>query len=305
MDHNALIQAAQKKDSRALGKLISLVENQPWEALSMIKAVYAAPGKAEIIGITGAPGAGKSTFLNAYIHQLRSEGKSVAVLAVDPVSPFTGGAILGDRIRWAAHFQDPGVFIRSLSTRGKLGGLSLATRHAADLLSAFQFDYILIETVGVGQSEVDIRKVADLTIMLLVPEWGDSVQALKAGILEIGDLFVINKADREGADRVFNEIQEIQRMSEKSPQVFKTSMNQPESFKAVFVGIEAFYQSQSALIESRRKERSLLTVIEWLEARLVEEAKKTLAEKKLGLDNPYEYLSQLHKKYPPGSLLKL
>ena len=190
----------------ALARAITIVENRRDGFLDILNAVHPELGRAHRIGITGPPGAGKSTLSAALVQHFRNEGKTVAVVAVDPTSPFTGGALLGDRIRMNDVAMDPGVFIRSMATRGSLGGLSMTTKEVADVMDAFGFDYILIETVGVGQSELDVAAAADSTVVVLVPESGDSIQAMKAGLMEIADLFVINKADRPGADRLAREV---------------------------------------------------------------------------------------------------
>ena len=190
----------------ALARAISIVENRRAGFLELLIRAHPKLGRAHRVGITGPPGAGKSTLSRGLTQHLRRVGKTVAVVAVDPTSPFTGGALLGDRIRMNDVALDDGVFIRSMATRGSLGGLSLTTREVADIIDAFGFDYILIETVGVGQSELDVAAAADSTVVVLVPESGDSIQAMKAGLMEIADLFVINKADRPGADRLAREV---------------------------------------------------------------------------------------------------
>jgi LAO/AO transport system kinase len=190
----------------ALARTISIVENRRDGFLDLLNNVHPRLGQAHRIGITGPPGAGKSTLSAAMVQHFRNEGKTVAVIAVDPTSPFTGGALLGDRIRMNDVAMDEGVFIRSMATRGSLGGLSITTKEIADVMDAFGFDYLLIETVGVGQSELDVAAAADSTVVVLVPESGDSIQAMKAGLMEIADLFVINKADRPGADRLAREV---------------------------------------------------------------------------------------------------
>src|SRR5579859_7326829 len=184
-------------DLRSLARAATVVENRGVAAESLLKELFPRTGRAAIIGITGSPGAGKSTLTDRLVHELRREGKSVGVLAVDPTSPFTGGAILGDRIRMLSHHADAGVFIRSMATRGSLGGLATATSDMALLLDAAGKEFVLIETVGVGQDEVEIAKLADVTVVVLVPGMGDDVQAIKAGIMEIADVFVINKSDQD------------------------------------------------------------------------------------------------------------
>src|SRR5213592_739773 len=196
-------------DPRAIARAISLVEDETPAGADLVRAVFGRSGRAYLTGITGAPGAGKSTLVDRLIGDLRRLGRTVGVVAVDPTSPFSGGAILGDRVRMQAHVADPGVFIRSMATRGNLGGLARATAEAALVLDAAGRDVVLIETVGVGQDEVDIVRTADVSIVVLVPGAGDDVQALKAGIMEIADIFVVNKADRDGADRTIASIEAL------------------------------------------------------------------------------------------------
>jgi len=189
-------------DERALARAITLVEERAPEARAILGALYPKTGRASVIGVTGFPGAGKSSLVDRLTANLRKQGRTVGVLAVDPSSAFSGGAILGDRIRMQRHAADPGVYIRSMATRGALGGLSRAASDAVDILDAAGRDVVLLETVGVGQDEVDVVRVAECVLVVLVPGLGDDIQAIKAGILEIADIFVINKADREGADRL-------------------------------------------------------------------------------------------------------
>lgn len=209
-----IVQKVTSGDIRAAAKLIRDIDDKIPEVREVLKDLYPSTGKAYIIGITGAPGVGKSTLVDQMVTHLRKEGKTVGVLAVDPTSPFSGGAILGDRIRMQRHSMDEGVFIRSMATRGYFGGLTQSTRSAIDVLDAMGKDYILVETVGVGQDEIDIVQSAHTTMIMLVPGMGDDIQALKAGILEVGDLFVVNKADREGADKTINDLRLMIEMDE-------------------------------------------------------------------------------------------
>jgi LAO/AO transport system kinase len=204
-------------DRLALARLMTLVENRSAELPVVMSRLYDRTGRAHLVGVTGPPGAGKSTLVDALIRRLRAAGRRVGVVAVDPSSPFSGGAVLGDRIRMQAHFLDPGVFIRSLATRGSHGGLPRAARDVVRLLDAFGVDVVLIETVGVGQTELDVMRLADSVVVVLVPEAGDTVQVMKAGLLEIADVFVVNKADREGAMRMVSELEQMLHLRPPSP----------------------------------------------------------------------------------------
>jgi LAO/AO transport system kinase len=210
----------------ALARAISAVENRSAGSSELLKALFPHTGKAPIIGLTGAPGSGKSTLVDQLAKHYRKEKQTIGIIAVDPTSPYTGGAILGDRIRMQDHHADPGIYIRSMATRGALGGLARTTADVATVLDASGRDRILIETVGVGQDEVDIVRLADVTVVILVPGMGDDVQTIKAGIMEIADIFVINKSDREGAERVEREILSLQSLATRNdgwtPPVVKT-----------------------------------------------------------------------------------
>src|SRR6059036_4065953 len=197
------------RDRSALARLMTLVENRAPELPAIMSRVYGRTGHDHVVGVTGPPGAGKSTLTDRLTAHLRAAERRVGIVAVDPSSPFSGGAVLGDRIRMQAHFLDPGVFIRSLSTRGSHGGLARATRDMIRLLDAFGVDNVLVETVGVGQTELDVMRLADTVLVVLVPEAGDAVQVMKAGLLEIADIFIVNKADRDGAERMRSELAQM------------------------------------------------------------------------------------------------
>ena len=216
-----LIGEARTGRPRAIGRLISLVENQAPELPALMATLAPDTGRARVIGLTGAPGVGKSTTVAALVTELRQRGQRVAVLAVDPSSPFSGGALLGDRVRMQQHALDDGVFIRSMATRGHLGGLSVAAPQAIRVLDAAGFDLVLVETVGVGQSEVEVAEQVDVTLVLLAPGMGDGVQAAKAGVLEIGDVFVVNKADRDGAHAVVRELRNMVALTQRTPADWK------------------------------------------------------------------------------------
>ncbi len=209
----SLVAKLRSGDVRALGRAISLVENDTPAAKHLLSACFPHVGKALRVGVTGAPGSGKSTLVDALAKHLRAGGHTVGIVAVDPTSPFSGGALLGDRIRMQSHHADPGLFIRSMATRGFLGGMARTTADVALIVEASGKDTVLIETVGVGQDEVDVMRVADVTVVVLVPGMGDDVQSIKAGLMEIADVFVINKSDREGADRVEREIRVMQSLA--------------------------------------------------------------------------------------------
>src|SRR3989442_14539449 len=212
-DTQALVEQLRAGDSRALARVISAVENRTPGWSELLKALFPHTGRARILGLTGAPGAGKSTLVDQLARLYRKENRTGGIIAADPTSPYTGGAILGDRIRMQEHFSGPGIYIRSMATRGSLGGLARATADVTTLLDASGRDLIMIETVGVGQDDIDVMRVADITLVILVPGMGDDVQTIKAGIMEIADIFVINKSDRDGAERVEREIRALQSLA--------------------------------------------------------------------------------------------
>ncbi|HWC17489.1 MAG TPA: methylmalonyl Co-A mutase-associated GTPase MeaB [Terriglobales bacterium] len=210
---DAFVERVRSGDVRALARAITEIENNSAQAIRLMQALFPHSGNATVIGLTGSPGAGKSTLVDQLAREYRKAEKTIGIIAVDPTSPYTGGAILADRIRMQAHHADTGIYIRSMATRGFLGGLAPATADVAMLLDAAGNDIVLVETVGVGQDEIDIVRLADVTVVILVPGMGDDVQTIKAGIMEIADIFVVNKSDREGADRVEREIRAMQTLA--------------------------------------------------------------------------------------------
>lgn len=254
-----LAEKIKDKIERGLAQAVSLVENDAPDKLELLKDIHALTGHAHYVGITGSPGAGKSSLVDCLIHELRGRELTVGVVAVDPTSPFSGGALLGDRVRMANHFTDPGVFIRSMGTRGSLGGLARTTKETVRLMDAFGFDVILIETVGVGQSELDIMKTADTTAVVLTPGSGDVVQVFKAGIMEIADLFVINKADLSGVAKLIRELRGMLNLvkhdSPWRPPIIKTISKQNEGIEKTWEEIVRHrkYLAESGEGEQRRK----------------------------------------------------
>ena len=259
-------------DLRALARAATAVENRKPAAEQLLKELFAHTGRAKVIGITGAPGAGKSSLVDRLIHELRREGKQVGVIAVDPTSPYTGGAILGDRIRMLAHHADSGVFIRSMATRGWIGGLAAATTDMTLLMDAAGRDVVLVETVGVGQDEVEIAKLADATMVVLVPGMGDDVQAIKAGIMEIADVFVINKSDQPDADRLQREIKAMQSLSTRKdgwvPPIVHTVATEGKGIGEVLTAVRSFLERGSA--KDRAVENWNLRLREMLRERLLD-----------------------------------
>ena len=271
------VEQVRSGDPRALARAISTVENRTPGWAELLKAVFPHSGTARILGLTGAPGAGKSTLVDQLAKHYRKTGKTLGIVAVDPTSPYTGGAILGDRIRMQDHHSDPGIYIRSMATRGSLGGLARTTADVATLLDASGRDLIMIETVGVGQDEVDIVRLADVTIVILVPGMGDDVQTIKAGIMEIADIFVVNKSDRDGAERVEREIRSLQSLATRhdgwTPPIVKTVASEGKGVTELAGAITEYeaYLTQKNLAQQR--------CVENWKARLVEMVRDAMLDK--------------------------
>ena len=277
-------------DVRAVARLIRDIDDGMPEVREILKRLYPHTGKAYVVGITGAPGVGKSTLVDQMVAHLRGQGKTVGVLAVDPTSPFSGGAILGDRVRMQRHSMDPGVFIRSMATRGHFGGLTQSTRSAIDVLDAMGKDYILVETVGVGQDEVDVVKSAHTTVIVVIPGMGDDIQAIKAGILEAGDIFVINKAEREGADKTLSDLRLMLDMDQKKydeeekwqPPIIKTEAIFDKGVRELLDAIEDhkkyLKERSGTLIFRRRREKVYEELMDLVKNRLVQEVLSKLTE---------------------------
>jgi LAO/AO transport system kinase len=258
---SALSERVLAGDARAVARAISLIEDEAPAGAELIRRIFAHTGRAYLIGVTGPPGAGKSTLVDRMTAEIRKGGRTVGVVAVDPTSPYTGGAILGDRVRMQAHARDEGVFIRSMATRGHLGGLARATGEVAFVLDASGREVVIIETVGVGQDEVDIVRTADVSIVTIVPGSGDEVQALKAGIMEIADIFVVNKADREGADRTVTSIEAMLSLhafaeGEWRPPILKTEATTGRGVPELLETIEKFRQHSAPSQGVRRRARA-------------------------------------------------
>ena len=271
----AFIDAVLAGDARAIARAISLIEDEAADAAALISHIFPRTGRAYLIGITGAPGTGKSTLVDALTGEIRRAGLTVGVIAVDPTSPFTGGAILGDRVRMTGHSADPGVYIRSMATRGHLGGLSRTTSDVALVLDAAGKDIVIIETVGVGQDEIDIVRTADVSVVTLVPGAGDEVQALKAGIMEIADIFVVNKADREGADRTVASIEanlSLQTFApaEWRPPIVKTEATTGRGVPDLLDAIDRFRAHTAAAQGKRRRARAEYRLRELLAQRFLQ-----------------------------------
>lgn len=308
-----LIKGILSSNKRSIARGISLVENESPESSQLLKSLYISTGKAYLIGITGPPGAGKSTITNTLTKLLREKGFKIGIIAVDPSSPFTGGALLGDRIRMQEIGTDEEVFIRSMATRGSLGGLARKAKEACEVLDASGKDFIIIETVGVGQSELDIAQTADTTIVVLVPESGDAVQTMKAGLMEIGDVFVINKSDRDGADTLAAALRTMLHLKLKEgddweTKVVKTIGLQNKGIDEMFGEIirHKTYLETNGKMLAKRKDNLIKQINELVNNKL--EVKFWSDERKEKLDksinsimsrktNPYDFVEEMFKNY--------
>jgi len=302
-----LIQGIKEKDIRSLAKAITFVENDHPDKLHFLSKIFPLQKDTQYVGITGSPGAGKSTLVSRLISHIRSQGLTVAVIAVDPTSPFSGGALLGDRVRMNEHFTDDGVFIRSMATRGNLGGLSRSTKDALRVCGAFGFDLVIVESVGVGQSELDIMKVVDTTAVVLTPNSGDVLQVFKAGIMEIADLFVINKADLDGVGKLRGLLKELVMMTDKAEHetaIVRTIASENKWIDHLWEEISNHYQYLQTTGEGKdqRKLQLTLEIYDLIRESLWQDVKQyvessdelaTLTEK----EDPYEWASKLLGKW--------
>jgi LAO/AO transport system kinase len=301
---------------RALAQAVSLVEREDASVAGLLAAVYPLTGNARIIGVTGSPGAGKSTLVAALAKHYRKQQKRVGIIAVDPTSPFSGGAILGDRIRMADLYTDRGVFIRSMATRGFMGGLAKATNDVVDLLDASGFDIVLVETVGVGQDEVEVIRTVQTNVVVLVPGMGDDIQAIKAGIMEIGDIFVVNKADRPGADKTVTEITMMMSLVEEHgdwiPPIVKTVASKNEGIADLDAAVTKHldYLQSSGELDRRNRERVRIRVETMLKEKFldrliggsvpVDEYEALLEDVLRKRNNPHDAAETLMTRYNPA-----
>ena len=313
-DTQSQISHLRSGDARALARAISTVENHVPGWMDLLKALFPYSGQARTIGMTGAPGAGKSTLVDQLAKHYRKEKRTVGIIAVDPTSPYTGGAILGDRIRMQEHFSDPGIYIRSMATRGSLGGLARTTADVAMVLDASGRDLVIIETVGVGQDEVDIVRVADITVVILVPGMGDDVQTIKAGIMEIADIFVINKSDHDGAERVEREIRALQSLAIRAdnwtPPTVKTVATDGQGVQelAGVIGEYESYLRKHDLLLRHRAQNWETRLVEMLRDTLLEKARAAMADGDLSRwaaevaenkRDPYSVIEEVAQKVIP------
>jgi GTPase len=298
---HSLVEKVRAGDARSLARAISLAENRAEGWLQLLKALFPYTGRARTIGLTGAPGAGKSTLVDQLALHYRKQDRQIGIIAVDPTSPYSGGAILGDRIRMQRHFADPGIYIRSMATRGSLGGLASATADVATVLDASGRDLILVETVGVGQDEVDIVRLADVTVVILVPGMGDDVQSIKAGIMEIADIFVINKSDYEGAERVEREILALQSLAVRGddwvPPIVKTVASFGEGIAELTAEMQKFedHLNTRDFLARRQAHNWQARLLEMLRDSLMAKARTRLNDETL---NRYAADIAEHKRDP-------
>ena len=313
MINNQLLENLLSGDRRSIARIISVVESDNHLTSEYLKKIYDKVGRAYRIGITGPPGAGKSTITNQLTKLYRKQNKKVGIIAVDPTSPFTGGALLGDRVRMSDVGMDSGVFIRSMATRGSLGGLSKKAIDAADILDAAGFDIIILETVGVGQSELDIAQAADTTIVVLVPESGDSVQAMKAGLMEIADLFVLNKCDRPGSQQAYTALQTILMIKEHDentwlPKIIKAVASENKGIEDIAEEIEKHksFLIEKNLFQIKRQNQAKLRIKEIVESKLKEKLwsedrekllNSSLKKVVLGNSSPYHIAEEILNQF--------